>query len=119
MKEHLAEWLRQKPSVGGVLVRGIRFPDQTFFCDFDSRDFPMAALEQVWRCVDDAFQVLIARQEPPVRLTWVYERAVLHCTRREGGAILGVFVQRDPKEADQAGVDQLLAEFRALETTAV
>ena len=113
MKEHLTEWLRQKPSVGGVLVRGIRFPDQTFFCDFDSRDFPMAALEQVWHGVDDAFQVLIARQTPPVRLTWVYERAVLHCTRHEGGAMLGVFVQRDPKEVDQAGVDRLLAEFRA------
>ena len=102
MKEHLTEWLRQKPSVGGVLVRGIRFPDQTFFCDFGSRDFPMAALEQVWHGVDDSFQVLIARQTPPVRLTWVYERAVLHCTRHDGGAVFGVFVQRDPTKVDQA-----------------
>jgi hypothetical protein len=117
MKEHLTEWLRQKPSVGGVLVRGIRFPDRTFFCDFDSRDFPMAALEEVWRCVDDAFQLLNARQSPPLRLTWVYERAILHCARHEDGAILGVFVQRDLKQVEQAGVDQLLSEFRAEKLT--
>src|ERR671925_331965 len=91
IKERITDWLRRTPPARGVLVRGIRFADQTFVCDFDSRDFPMSALEQAWRSVADTFQVLEAQRLPPTRLTWVFERAVLHCVRREDGTILGVF----------------------------
>jgi hypothetical protein len=115
-KEHISEWLRAAPTVRGMLVRGVRFPDQTFVSDLDARDFPAGALEQAWRLVGDTFQVLSAQKFPPTRLSWVYERSVLHCVRRRDGAILGVFVARNSVEADAVGLDRLLAEFQSIET---
>ena len=114
-KQQLTDWLRRTPSIHGMLVRGIRFADETYVCDLDSRDFPMGALEQAWRSVADAFQVLKAQQLPPTRLTWVYERSVLHCARRDDGSILGVFIARNLVEQSREGVDRLLSEFKSLE----
>lgn len=115
IKERITQWLRGTPPVRGVLVRGIRFADQTFFCDFDSRDFPLSALEQAWRSVADTFDVLSAQRLPPTRLTWVYERAELHCVRRPDGAILGDFVGKKLTGADPEGLERLLAEFELLD----
>lgn len=113
-KEQITGWLRSTPPVRGVLVRGIRFADETFFCDLDSRDFPLSALEQAWRAVADTFEVLSAQRLPSTRLTWVYERAVLHCVRRADGAILGAFVGKKVTGADPDGLERLLAEFESL-----
>ena len=114
-KQQITDWLRRTPSVRGMLVRGIRFADETYVCDLDARDFPMGALEQAWRSVADAFQVLTAQQLPPTRLTWVYERSVLHCARRDDGSVLGVFISRNLVEQSREGVDRLLSEFESLE----
>ncbi len=116
-KQQITDWLQRTPSVRGVLVRGIRFADETFVCDLDSRDFPMGALEQAWRSVADTFQVLTAQRLPPTRLSWVHERSVLHCVRREDGSILGVFVARKHGDLDSEGVDRLLSEFISLQVT--
>lgn len=114
LKQQINNWLRNAPSVHGTLVRGIRFPDETFVADVDSRDFSLTAMEQAWRSVADTFQVLAAQQMPAVRLTWMFERAALHCARREDGAILGVFVSRKQRDTDMAGLDGLMQEFQGL-----
>jgi hypothetical protein len=113
-KEQISQWLRTYPAVRGVLVRGIRFADETFVTDVDARDFPATALEQAWRLVADTFQVLSAQRLPPTRLSWVHERTVLHCVQRPDGAILGVFLSRKTADADPQAVDKLLAEFQGL-----
>ena len=114
IQEQTTQWLRRAPSVRGTLVRGIRFADETFVSDVDSREFPVSALETAWRLVADTFEVLRAQHLPPTRLTWVYERTVLHCAQRADGAILGVFVTRKNLETDPAGLDRLLLEFQSL-----
>lgn len=116
-QERITQWLRSTPPVRGVLVRGIRFADETFVCDFDSRDFPLSALEQAWRSVADTFDVLQAQRLPATRLTWVYERAVLHCVRRRDGAILGAFVGKKLTTADPEGLERLLSDFEMLDLT--
>lgn len=113
-KEQITQWLRAYPSVRGALVRGIRFPDETFVSDVDARDFPSTALEQAWRMVADTFQVLSVQHVAATRLTWVHDRTVLHCVQRADGAILGVFLARRTADADPAALDKLLAEFQAL-----
>ena len=117
-QDQTAQWLRRAPSVRGTLVRGIRFADETFVSDMDSRDFPASALEAAWRVVADAFQVLRAQHLPPSRLTWVYERTVLHCVQRTDGAILGVLVTHKSAETDPAGLERMLTEFQSLAPTA-
>jgi hypothetical protein len=114
-KASIAEWLRAAPTVRGMLVRGIRFPDQSFVSDVDPGDFPAAGLEQAWRLVGDTFQVLSAQQFPPSRLSWVYERMVLHCAQRPDGVILGIFLSRKNVETDSVGLNRLLADFQSLD----
>jgi len=113
-KDLTAQWLHQSPSLRGALARGIRFADETSVSDVVSQDFPATALEAAWRVVADAFQVLRAQHLPPNRLTWIYERAALHCVQRSDGAILGVFVRKRATETDPAELDQLLTDFQSL-----
>jgi hypothetical protein len=112
-KEQLADWLRRAPSARGVLVRGLRFTDQTITCDLDSRDFPVSALEQAARSVADTFQVLNAHRLAPIRLIWHYSRAALHCACREDGTMLVAVALTKPGETDLEGLGRLMSEFRA------
>lgn len=112
--EQLTKWLRTTRATRGTIVRGVRFADESFISDVDTKDFPALALEQAWRVVSDAFQVLTAQRIPPTRLSWVYEKAVLHCVRRHDGAILGIFVMRKAADLDMAGLNKMLAEFLSL-----
>jgi hypothetical protein len=114
----VAGWLRQAPAVRGALVRGVRFADQTFLCDVDSRDFPAAALEQGWRSVADTFQVLATHGFPPRRLAWHYQRAVLHCAQHADGTLFGAFAARKREEVDADGLERTLKAFAALAAAA-
>jgi len=114
MKEAATDWLRRTPSVRGVLLRGLRFPDQTIVCDVDSRDLTAAALEQAYRAVADTFQWLLPRQIPSAQLVWSYDRTALHCVRRADKTVLGAMVSAKPGETDLSGLDQQLAEFQSL-----
>ena len=114
-KEQIAKWLGRAPAVRGTLLRGVLFPDQSVVNDGADPDFPTSALEQAWRVASDTFQVLNAQRFPPTRLSWVYERAVLHCVQRKDGTLLGVFLTRKTAEADNDGLTRLLGEFQNLE----
>lgn len=113
-KDQILAWLRATTVGRGVLVRGIRFADETFCSDVDAREFSTTALEQAWRIVADTFQVLKAQRLPPSRLTWVHEKTTLHCAQRADGAILGIFVSRKTADVDPAALERLLVEFLQL-----
>jgi len=114
-KEKLSDWLRRAPSARGVLVRGLRFTDQTITCDLDSRDFPVSALEQAARSVADTFQVLNAYRLSPIRLIWHYSRAALHCAGREDGTMLVAVALTRAGETDSETLNRLMSGFRTLE----
>ena len=109
--EHITNWLRTTKAASGTIVRGVRFADETFISDVDTKDFPALSLEQTWRVVSDSFQILSAQKFPPTRLSWVYEKAVLHCVRRGDGAIFGVFVTKKIADVDMNGLNRMLTEF--------
>lgn len=111
LQDKTARWLRSNVVVPGAIVRGIRFSDETFVTDVDTKEFPALALEQAWRVVADAFQVLAAQRIPPTRLNLVHERAVLNCVRRHDGAIMGIFTTRKAGDVDMNAVNRLLNEF--------
>lgn len=114
LHDQTTRWLRTAPGVRGTLARGIRFSDETFITDVNDPKFAGGALEAAWRVVADAFQVLGAQHLPPTRLTWVFERVVLHCVQRADGAILGVIVTRKHGELDLTGLSRLLMEFQSI-----
>ena len=114
MKEQATEWLRHTPSVRGVLLRGLRFADQTIVCDVDSRDLTAAALEQSYRLVADTFQWLFVRKIFATQLVWSHSRAALHCVRRGDKTIFGVMASNKNNEADLPALNRQLTEFQEL-----
>lgn len=116
-KVQVTRWLRAAPAVRGTLLRGVRFPDQTLVSDAAEQHLPAGALEQAWRVVADTCQVLSAQHFPPNRLSWVYDRSVLHCLQRPDGLMLGVLMARKIADADLDGLNRLFAEFQGLAVT--
>jgi hypothetical protein len=116
VKEAIKEWLMRMPPLPGLLACGVRFNDQTALCRSYSRDFPVVALEQAWRCVADTFRVLRVHRLPGSRLCWVYARARLFCVRREDGTILSLFVCVERADWDVSRLEGLIADFEALPT---
>ena len=116
-KKQMTKWLRSAPMVRGTLLRGVLFPDHTAVNDPIDKNFQTDALEQAWRVVSDTFQVLSAQSFPPSRLSWVYERSLLHCAQRPDGTMLGVFLSRKNNEPDNDGLTRLLNEFQSLALT--
>jgi len=113
-KEQLRKWLPASVAARGMLLRSVRFPDQTFVREGAEKDFSTDALEQAWRVVSDTFEVLRAQRFPPTRLSWVYDRAVLHCVQRTDGAMLGVFSVRKASGVDSEALNRFLNEFLGL-----
>ena len=113
-KEQSTEWLRRTPSVRGVLLRGLRFPDQTIVCDVDSRDLTSSALEQSYRLVADTFQWLAVRKIFATQLVWSHSRAALHCGRRGDKTVFGVMASTKNNETDLPGLNRQLTEFQEL-----
>ena len=114
MKDFLTQWLSRRARLRGVLACGVRFPDKTSLTQSWSAEFPGSSLDNAWRCASDAFQVLKVNYFPNERVRWVYEKAFLHCARREDGICLGIFTGKDRESVDGAQIDRLIAEFRAL-----
>jgi len=115
MKEAVRNWMAQNARVPGVLAYGVRFPDKTSLNESYSQDFPLAAMENVWRCVADTYQVLTLHRLPVARMKWVYEQSLLTCFRRNDGIILGLFITARARSLDTNNLERLVAEFQALD----
>ena len=113
-KEFFAEWLRRTPSGRGVLMRGIRFPDQTFLCDVDSRDLPAAAIEEAYRLAYDTHHWLKNHRLATSQITWSGNRAELHCTQRADRSVLGIMTSAKTGEVEPVGLNRQLVEFQNL-----
>ena len=113
-KEMVAAWLRRLPSARGVLMRGVRFPDQTVLCDTDSRDLPVAAIEEAYHLAADAFHWLKTNRVGASRMVWTGERSELHCARRADKSVLGVMTSAKAGETDSLVLRGQLAEFQSL-----
>jgi hypothetical protein len=114
MKEILDQWLENVPPVSGVLACGLRYADNTSSSKSWSDTYPEPALENAWRCVADAFQVLKLNRLPGERMRWVYEQALLYGERRKDGVCFAMFTERDPQAVDLEAVVRLIQEFHAL-----
>ena len=119
MKDAVKQWMDQNSRVRDLLAYGVRFPDKTSLNESYSRDFPVVAMENAWRCIADAYQVLTLHKFPVARMRWIYEQALLTCVRRSDGIILGLFIAPGSGERHREEVEHLFAEFHALRRNAL
>jgi len=115
MKETIRDWMVENAGTPGLLACGVRFADKTSINESRSEAFPVAAMENAWRCIADAYQVLTLHRFPVARMRWVYEQAILACVRRSDGIILGLFLAPDSDTVGQQEVERLFLEFHALQ----
>src|SRR5437660_8689 len=107
MKEAISQWLSQRTQLTGVLACGVRFPDKTSCTQAWSVDFPAQSLDNAWRCVSDAFQVIKHDFSVNERVRWVYENALLFCVRRDDGICLAIFTAKDTQAFDPGAIERL------------
>ena len=117
MKDTVKHWMVQNPRAQDLLAYGVRFPDKTSINESFSRDFPIVAMENAWRCIADAYQVLTLHRFPVARMRWIYEQALLTCVRRNDGIILGLFLVPGSGERGDQDVEKLFSQFHALQKT--
>lgn len=115
MNEALHQWLNQCRPVAGLLACGVRHADQTASTRAFDPAFSDNALENAWRCVGDALQVLKHHHLPTEQMRWTYEQALLCCALRPDGACLAVFISNDPQAVDPGGLEQMFAEFQSID----
>ena len=116
MKEQIEQWLGRHCSLRGLLACGVRYQDQTVFIPAGVGSFPKHNLENTLRCMADMFQVLKLNQFPNDYVRWIYENALLYCTRRPDGTFLALFTRREPEATDLEALVKILAEFTTLGT---
>jgi hypothetical protein len=114
MKEEVKAWLMEMHTPAGALACGVWFSDQTTLCHSYAKDFPVLAVEKVFRSVTDTFRVLALHRLPSERLRWVYEKVTLHCWRRQDGLVFGIFLPRLVSSADTQQIERLSQAFSAL-----
>ena len=114
MKEAVHQWIDQLPATSGLLACGVRFPDRSSLIRCWSAEFPEGALDIVWRCVTDTFDVLRINQLPEQRLRWVFAHAVLYSERRSDGVCLGLLTTRDLWGETVTGLEQIVADFHVI-----
>ncbi len=110
----VGEWLSQQAQVRGVLACGVVQPGGGSLNQSNAPQFTPHVLEAAWRCVGETYETAQRDHFPAWQLRWLYERAQLYCARRHDGALLGVFLSKDPLAVDLAGVERLLAQFMSL-----
>ncbi len=114
MKEEFNHWLNQSVPVAGVLACGVRHADDSAFSRAFDPAFTGETLENAWRCVGDAFQVLKLNRLPTAQACWTYEKALLFCAMRADGLCLAVFTRKEAEALDAEGLSRMFAEFQAL-----
>ncbi len=111
MNEAAQTWLKGQAEVDGVLACGLWFPDGSTLTQSRAPNFPPEALENVWRCLNDAFQVFHHHHLNALQLRWFYEDCLVHCVCGEGGRFLAVLTPR--RGYDAGAVERLLERFRS------
>lgn len=114
MKELVNQWFEQTAPFQGILACGLRHPDQSAISKTWTDGFPELAVDNAIRCATDLYQVMALNRIAPGRVRWVYQGAVLCCERRADGTCLGVFISRDERLLDSAGVERIFGEFQSL-----
>jgi hypothetical protein len=116
MKEHIHEWLTEKMNTAGMLACGIRAADRNTFTRSHSPQFTPAGLEQACRVLADTFQILNVNRFPSSLVRWVYEGYFLYGSMRADGVCFAVLSRRESDGIQPADLEQIVAEFQALQT---
>jgi HEAT repeat protein len=113
-KAAAAEWLQATPLPRGVLMRGIRFPDQTILCDVDARELTAATIEEAYLLVSDTYQWLKTNRLAVGKIVWSGQRAELHTIRRPDQTVLGALALATADDLDLPVLDQQFQAFEKL-----
>ena len=110
-KAAVTGWMHHAPLMRGVLMRGLRFADNTIVCDDHSQALGAEALYEAYRCIGEVYARFDNSGLRPTRLQWNYDRTVILTARRDDGAILSSFVSLRATDIDWTGMDHQLTEF--------
>lgn len=112
MSELINRWFSRTGRVPGMLACGLRYPDGNTFSRSWEVPLTEPLLNELWTRLHPITEV--AGADAPESLRWTFDKNVVVGAARANGPTFFVLLARKSGEAEDAGLDRLLNEFRAL-----
>lgn len=104
-------WLDDNARATGILGLGVRYTDKTIYSVLPAGNISRENLESSCQTVAEVFQTFKLRKTPVPRLTWKFEKGILHSSMRSDGHCLCLVAA---KELPADEVERILYEFQTL-----
>jgi hypothetical protein len=109
------EWLQAYARARGLLASGILHPSGQVVALPASAESAWQNLAVLWRGAGEVFEWSGQQQWTVRQLRWVFERAQLYCVKRADDLALALLLTKNPQILDGAVLEQMFAEFAALQ----
>ena len=112
MSELINRWFSRTGRVPGMLACGLRYPDGATFSRTWEVHLTESLLNELWTRLHPIAEVV--ETEAPESLRWTFDKNLVVGATRANGPTFFVLLARKAGEAEVAGLERLLHEFRAL-----
>lgn len=113
MSDLINRWFARAARVPGARAYGLRYSDgQTFSNTWEAR-FPESMLNQLWNRLTPVAE-LAGRGAALETRHWTFHHGLVIGAARPDGPAFFVLASKKGAELDEAGLNRLLSEFRAL-----
>lgn len=112
MSELINRWFSRSARVSGILACGLRYPDGGTFSRTWEAHLTEALLNELWTRLHPIAELAVA--DAPESLRWTFDKNLVVGAARANGPTFFVLRGRKAGETEDAGLERLLNEFRAL-----
>ena len=112
MSEVINRWFSRTGRVPGMLACSLRYPDGATFSRTWEVHLAEPLLNELWTRLQPIADV--AGADAPESLRWTFDKNLVVGTVRANGPTFFVLLARKAGETEDAGLERLLNEFRAL-----
>ena len=112
MSELINRWFSRTARVPGLLATGLRYADSTTFSRTWEVHLAEPLLNEVWTRLHPIAET--AGVESAELLRWTFDKHIVVAAPRVNGPTFFVLLARRPDAKEEAGLERLLHEFRAL-----
>lgn len=105
-------WFEAMARPPWLLAAAVTVPGRSPEVKIFDAGFSREELEHALRSLTDAVDVAGLHRMPPRQMRWIYDRALVYSVKRSDGAVLNLFVDRQPPSAPAPGeIETMIDQF--------
>lgn len=115
MTGSFVNWFESMGRPRGLLAISVTVPGRSPEVKIHQAEFSPEELEHALRSLADAVDVAGLHRMPPRQMRWIYDRALVYSVKRSDGAVLNLFVGREPASTPPPGeIETMIDQFHTL-----